>query len=97
LGNRSILADPRNRTLKTFLNTQVKRRIEYRPYAPAVLMEKMSDLFEIVRPSPYMELTLPYKKEVETRYPAIWHHTGRGRPQTVDINTYPWFHGLLLE
>jgi carbamoyltransferase len=56
LGNRSILADPRNREMQRTLNLKVKYRESFRPFAPAVLAEDVSDWFEFDRPSPYMLL-----------------------------------------
>jgi carbamoyltransferase len=56
LGNRSILADPRNREMQRVLNLKVKYRESFRPFAPAVLAEDVSDWFELDRPSPYMLL-----------------------------------------
>jgi carbamoyltransferase len=56
LGNRSILADPRNREMQRTLNLKVKYRESFRPFAPAVLAEDASDWFELDRPSPYMLL-----------------------------------------
>ena len=56
LGNRSILADPRNREMQRTLNLKVKYRESFRPFAPAVLAEDVSEWFELDRPSPYMLL-----------------------------------------
>jgi carbamoyltransferase len=56
LGNRSILADPRNREMQRTLNLKVKYRESFRPFAPAVLAEDVSDWFKLDRPSPYMLL-----------------------------------------
>jgi carbamoyltransferase len=56
LGARSILADPRSGRMQSTLNLKVKRRESFRPFAPSVLQERVSDYFEIDRPSPYMLL-----------------------------------------
>ena len=56
LGNRSILADPRNPEMQKILNLKVKYRESFRPFAPAVLAEDVQDWFELDRPSPYMLL-----------------------------------------
>jgi carbamoyltransferase len=56
LGNRSVLADPRNREMQRTLNLKVKYRESFRPFAPAVLAEDVSDWFELDRQSPYMLL-----------------------------------------
>jgi carbamoyltransferase len=56
LGARSILADPRSARMQSILNLKVKRRESFRPFAPSVLRERVSDYFELDRPSPYMLL-----------------------------------------
>jgi len=63
LGARSILGDPRNRDMQRTLNLKIKFRESFRPFAPAVLEEKVADYFELDRPSPYMLLVAPVKKE----------------------------------
>jgi carbamoyltransferase len=63
LGARSILGDPRNKDTQTVLNLKIKYRESFRPFAPTVLEEKVSEYFEIDRPSPYMLLVADVKKE----------------------------------
>lgn len=63
LGNRSILADPRSGSMQTQLNLKVKFRESFRPFAPAVLREKVQDWFELSGESPYMLLVADVKKE----------------------------------
>lgn len=62
LGNRSILADPRNPEMQKRLNLKIKFREGFRPFAPAVLLEESADYFDIDRPSPYMLLTAPVRE-----------------------------------
>ncbi len=62
LGGRSILADPRSETMQTLLNLKVKFRESFRPFAPSVLAEDVSDWFELDRESPYMLLVAAVKK-----------------------------------
>ena len=62
LGNRSILADPRNPEMQKRLNLKIKFREGFRPFAPAVLQEDAADYFDIDRPSPYMLLVAPVKE-----------------------------------
>jgi carbamoyltransferase len=62
LGNRSIIADPRSEKMQKNLNLKVKYRESFRPFAPAVLFEKVSDWFEINSESPYMLLVADIKK-----------------------------------
>lgn len=63
LGNRSIIADPRSEKMQSKLNLKIKYRESFRPFAPSVLEEKISEYFEIPCPSPYMLLVEPVKKE----------------------------------
>jgi carbamoyltransferase len=69
LGNRSILADPRNREMQKRLNLQIKFREGFRPFAPAVLYEYAQDYFDINCPSPYMLLVSPVKEEKRMKLP----------------------------
>ncbi len=63
LGNRSILGDPRNPRMQADMNIKIKFREGFRPFAPSVLREKVSDWFELDCDSPYMLLVAPVKKE----------------------------------
>lgn len=63
LGARSILGDARNKEMQRSLNLKIKYRESFRPFAPAVLEEAVSDYFELDRPSPYMLLVAPVKEE----------------------------------
>jgi len=62
LGNRSILADPRNAKMKDILNEKIKHRESFRPFAPSILEEHLSEYFELDIPSPYMLLVAKVKK-----------------------------------
>ncbi|MGH8012887.1 MAG: carbamoyltransferase family protein [Candidatus Binataceae bacterium] len=66
LGNRSILGDPRNPRMQSLMNLKIKFRESFRPFAPAVLAERVGDYFELDRPSPYMALVAPIKHELRT-------------------------------
>ena len=59
LGNRSILADPRNPRMQRDLNLKIKFRESFRPFAPSVLQERLGGHFDLDRPSPYMLLVAP--------------------------------------
>lgn len=61
LGARSIIGDPRNTKMQSVMNLKIKYRESFRPFAPAVLAERVSDYFELDRPSPYMLLVAPVK------------------------------------
>ncbi|MEE9608919.1 MAG: carbamoyltransferase [Myxococcota bacterium] len=63
LGNRSILGDPRSPKMQSTLNLKIKYRESFRPFAPSCLEEKLSDYFEIDRPSPYMLLVAPLRRD----------------------------------
>ena len=63
LGHRSILADPRSSTVQRDLNVRVKGRESFRPFAPAVMLERAAEWFEIDGPSPYMLFTFPVSEK----------------------------------
>ena len=63
LGARSIIGDARSSKMQSVMNLKIKFRESFRPFAPSVLEEKISDYFEIDRPSPYMLLVADVKKE----------------------------------
>ncbi len=69
LGARSILADPRNPEMQKRLNLKIKYREDFRPFAPAVLAEDVSEYFELDNSSPYMLLVKPLKKHRQIPYP----------------------------
>ena len=83
LGHRSILADPRRAEMKDILNAKVKHRESFRPFAPAVLAEHVSEFFELTIESPYMLLVAPVRPEKQSVVPAIVHVDGTARVQTV--------------
>ena len=64
LGARSILGDPRNRKMQSVMNLKIKYRESFRPFAPSVLEEDLSNQFEMNHKSPYMLLVAPVKKEL---------------------------------
>lgn len=83
LGNRSILADPRNPAMKDVLNARVKHRQSFRPFAPIVLAERSSEIFEGEEDSPFMLLAKNVVPEWRDKVPAIVHVDGTARVQTV--------------
>lgn len=95
LGNRSILADPRNPYMQKKLNHAVKKRESFRPFAPACLEEDASLLFDIDVPSPYMLFTAKVKDNVNL--PAITHVDKSARVQTVSIDENPGFWKIINE
>jgi carbamoyltransferase len=95
LGNRSILADPRDLASKRALDARVKVREVFRPYAPAVLRENQNLYFELEHESPYMLLVAPVRSERAAEIPAVVHVDGTARIQTVDRESNPRFARLL--
>ena len=95
LGGRSILADPRRSDAKDILNTKIKRRESFRPFAPSILKEYVADYFELSEEVPFMEKVYPIKKEKRALIPAVTHVDGSGRLQTVDKEISPRYHGLI--
>lgn len=97
LGNRSILADPRNCEMKDHLNSKVKFREMFRPFAPAVLWENQLEYFDLDIPSPYMLMVSNILENKQHLIPAVTHVDGTGRLQTVINELNPRFYKLILE
>ncbi len=97
LGNRSILADPRKEGMRDVINARIKRRENFRPFAPAIPIEHAAEFFEITQPDPFMTLAPRVRPGKQHLIPAALHVDGTGRIQTVDKTANPRFHALLLE
>ncbi|MDA8912467.1 hypothetical protein N9I66_06060 [Pseudomonadales bacterium] len=97
LGSRSILGDPRRADMKEILNIKIKRRESFRPFAPSILRECMSDWFEEDDEVPFMMKVFPVKKEKRSEIQAVTHVDGSGRLQTVYSKTNPRYHALITE
>jgi carbamoyltransferase len=95
LGNRTLLADPRRTDMRDIINLRIKFREKFRPFAPSILEEHVSDWFEINEPTPYMEKVLPIRRERHSQIPAVTHVDGSGRLQTVSKQTNPLYHALI--
>jgi carbamoyltransferase len=95
LGNRSILADPRRPEVKDILNERVKRREPFRPFAPAILEERVSDWFEDATADPFMVTVHPVRPAQRPRVPGVTHVDGTARLQAVSRQTNPRFWGLI--
>jgi carbamoyltransferase len=93
LGARSILADPRSDTMQDRINSIIKQRESFRPFAPAVLEDHAAAHFDLDHPSRYMLETCQVKSPI--KLPAITHVDGSARVQTVDGDTNPRFARLL--
>jgi carbamoyltransferase len=70
LGGRSIIGDPRNPKMQSVMNLKIKFRESFRPFAPSVLAERVSDYFEIESASPYMLLVAPVKESLRKEMTA---------------------------
>ncbi|MBF0543922.1 MAG: transferase [Candidatus Riflebacteria bacterium] len=95
LGHRSILADPRQSELRDYINSKVKFREDFRPFAPSVLAEDAGQYFEVTTECPYMLLVVPVYTEWRSKLGAVVHVDGTSRIQTVRKDADPIFHSLL--
>ena len=95
LGHRSILADPRDPAMKDRVNSNVKHRQAYRPFAPSVLREHMASWFEHDVSSPFMTTVVRIKNERAASVPAILHADGTARVQTLTAHDNGWYHALV--
>lgn len=88
LGNRSIIANPCNKDMKSIINEKIKRRESFRPFAPAVLEENKKDWFKDNKRNPYMSSVEEIIENKRSLIPAVTHTDGTGRVQTVskDLN-----------
>ena len=89
LGNRSILLDPRRADGKDVVNSAVKFRESFRPFAPAILAEHVSEWFECAPDArvPFMEKVFRFRPGKAEMVPAVTHVDGTGRLQTVDTDS----------
>ncbi len=97
LGNRSILANPSLSFMKDKINSEVKFREEYRPFAPAIMEEYANEYFENYYPTPYMERVLKIKKDKRENLTAVNHVDNTGRLQTVTKELNLHFYNLINE
>jgi carbamoyltransferase len=97
LGNRSILGDARDETMKDRVNNAVKFREEWRPFAPSLLAEAAGEYLEGVTDSPFMILTAEVKPEKRRVIPAVTHVDQSARPQTVEREVNPLYYRMIEE
>ncbi|MBK9983479.1 MAG: carbamoyltransferase [Saprospiraceae bacterium] len=95
LGARSILADPRRKDAKELLNSKVKRRESFRPFAPSILKDYVGEYFNVIDDVPFMEKVFPVRIDKQELIPAVTHVDGTGRLQTVDEATNPRYYRLI--
>jgi len=96
LGNRSILADARNPKNKDIVNLKIKFRESFRPFAPTVLEEKVSDYFELSKPSPFMLLVARVRQDRRV-IPSVTHVDGSARIQTINREHNELYYDLIKE
>lgn len=97
LGNRSILADPRRADMRELINTKIKFREKFRPFAPSILEEALDAYFVDAVPDPFMQQVYPVREDKRAVLPAITHVDGSGRLQTVSARTNPRYYRLISE
>jgi carbamoyltransferase len=94
LGNRSILADPRNPNIKNIINSRIKQREDFRPFAPSVLVEHYQEYFDTNQPSPYMSRIVSV---ISDKVPGVTHIDGTARIQTVAKTFNEKFYNVINE
>ena len=95
LGNRSILADPRNAGIKDVLNAKIKRRESFGPFALSILREAVAEWFETDDDVPFMMEVFQIRAKYSDMIPAVIHVDGTGRLQTVHKETNPRYYRLI--
>lgn len=100
LGNRSILADPRQPQMKDIVNIKIKFREPFRPFAPSVLVERTEEFFDLPDasrhyPARFMLYVVPVKDEKQDMIPAVTHVDGTARIQTVRREDNPLYYRLI--
>ncbi len=96
LGNRSILADPRDAGAARKINEVIKQREWFRPFAPACALEKCDDYFDMPVPGPFMIMAAPLRQSWQ-QLAAIRHVDNSTRPQTVTAEQNPTYYDLITE
>ena len=97
LGNRSILADPRRADMRDIINTKIKFRERFRPFAPSVLEESVGDYFVGAASDPFMVEVYPVRVDKRSVIPAVTHVDGTGRLHAVSRKTNPLYWRLIEE
>jgi carbamoyltransferase len=95
LGNRSILADPRQPDMRDRINYYVKYREDFRPLAPSMLAEAAPDYIEQAHPCPFMTMTFTVREDKRSVIPAVTHVDGTCRAQTVTETANPKYYRLI--
>ena len=100
LGHRSILADPRDKKMKGLVNSKIKFREGFRPFAPSIAIEDCADYFEVGSkkleyPFKFMLYVVDVKENKRAKLGAVTHEDGTARPQFVEKKTNPLYHKLI--
>jgi carbamoyltransferase len=95
LGHRSIVADPRRADMRDIINTKIKMRERFRPFAPSILEESLDDWFVGAVPDPFMVQVYPVRPDKRALIPAVTHVDGTGRLQTVGRSASPEYWQLI--
>jgi carbamoyltransferase len=95
LGHRSIVADPRRADMRDIINTKIKMRERFRPFAPSILEESLDDWFVGAAPDPFMVQVYPVRPDKRALIPAVTHVDGTGRLQTVGRSASPEYWQLI--
>jgi len=101
LGNRSILANPCNPDARRLINTKVKHRERFRPFAPAVCSDDAKTYFICDNPLPlpadFMLMVYPVRKKWQRKIPSVTHVDGSGRLQVISRHQNPFYYDLIKE
>jgi carbamoyltransferase len=95
LGNRSIIANPAISNIKDIINSKIKRRESFRPFAPSILEEYVDDWFDSSHESLFMSFVNEVKANKRDLIPSVVHTDGTGRLQTVSKKTNLKFYNLI--
>lgn len=95
LGNRSILAHPGYPDMKAILNARIKNREPFRPFAPVILAERLSEVYEGGHDVPFMNIVYKTRPEWRDRISAVNHEDNTGRVQTVRRDQNPLYYDLI--
>lgn len=95
LGGRSILADPRRKDARDIINSKIKRRESFRPFAPSIMREHTAAYFEQSHGAVFMEKVFQVREEKRSSIPAVTHVDGSGRLQTVEESIAPRYYRLI--
>ena len=96
LGNRSIIADPRSKNIKDIINSKIKRRESFRPFAPSILLEEANNWFlNFSDEEPFMSRVIEFTNNKKKFVPGVTHIDGTGRLQTVKQEQNPRYYKLI--